>query len=125
MASSTVPIGVAVSAPSSFLSNRRISVRFSEFRGLKIKPRLASLTQSTRSAIQDRRRVGRVVCEAQNTAVDVPAIKDETWQSLVLECELPVLVEFWAPWWRTLPYDPPHNRRAVEAICWEAQMLQS
>ncbi|KAB2049205.1 hypothetical protein ES319_A13G160600v1 [Gossypium barbadense] len=98
MASSTVPIGVAVSAPSSFLSNRRISVRFSEFRGLKIKPRLASLTQSTRSAIQDRRRVGRVVCEAQNTAVDVPAIKDETWQSLVLECELPVLVEFWAPW---------------------------
>ncbi|KAG4166633.1 hypothetical protein ERO13_A13G145400v2 [Gossypium hirsutum] len=98
MASSTVPIGVAVSAPSSVLSNRRISVRFSEFRGLKIKPRLASLTQSTRSAIQDRRRVGRVVCEAQNTAVDVPAIKDETWQSLVLECELPVLVEFWAPW---------------------------
>ncbi|MBA0816590.1 hypothetical protein Gohar_001237 [Gossypium harknessii] len=101
MASSTVPIGVAVSAPSSFLSDRRTSVRFSEFRVLKIKPRLASLAQSTRSAIQDRRRVGRVVCEAQNTAVDggfLPAIKDETWQSLVLDCELPVLVEFWAPW---------------------------
>lgn len=70
MASSTVPIGVAVSAPSSFLSDRRTSVRFSEFCGLKIKPRLASLTQSSRSAIQDPRRVGRVVRDAQNTAVD-------------------------------------------------------
>ena len=28
----------------------------------------------------------------------VPPVKDDTWQSLVLDCELPVLVEYWAPW---------------------------
>ncbi|GMI85319.1 ARABIDOPSIS THIOREDOXIN M-TYPE 4, thioredoxin M-type 4 [Hibiscus trionum] len=78
MAFSTVPTTVAVSAPSSLLSDRRTSL--------------------SRSVIEDPRRVGRVVYEAQNTAVDVPAIKDENWQSLVLDCELPVLVEFWAPW---------------------------
>ncbi|KAK8545662.1 hypothetical protein V6N13_066938 [Hibiscus sabdariffa] len=98
MAFSMVPITAAVSVPSSLVSDRRISVRLSEFRGLKIKPTSASVAQLSRSAIQDPRRVDRVVCEAQNTAVDVPAIKDENWQSLVLDCELPVLVEFWAPW---------------------------
>ncbi|KAK8542733.1 hypothetical protein V6N13_136713 [Hibiscus sabdariffa] len=101
MASFTVPITVAGSAPSSLVSDRRTSVRLSEFRGLRIKQRSASLTQSSRLVIQDPHRVvrvGRVVCETQNTAVDVPEIKDETWQSLVLDCELPVLVEFWAPW---------------------------
>ncbi|KAK8507394.1 hypothetical protein V6N13_141414 [Hibiscus sabdariffa] len=98
MAFSTVPITAAVSLPSSLVSDRRISVRLSEFRGLKIKPTSASVAQLSRSVIQDPRRVDRVVCEAQNTAVDVPALKDENWQSLVLDCELPVLVEFWAPW---------------------------
>ncbi|KAE8733613.1 Thioredoxin M-type [Hibiscus syriacus] len=99
MASFTVPIIFSVSSPSSLVSDRRTSVRLLEFRGLKLKQRSASLTQPSRSVIQDpRRRVGRVVCEAQNTAVDVQAIKDENWQSLVLDCELPVLVEFWAPW---------------------------
>lgn len=28
----------------------------------------------------------------------VAAVTDATWQSLVLESEFPVLVEFWAPW---------------------------
>ncbi|GFP90218.1 thioredoxin m1 chloroplastic [Phtheirospermum japonicum] len=28
----------------------------------------------------------------------VPAVTDSTWQSLVLESDSPVLVEFWAPW---------------------------
>ncbi|MBA0814941.1 hypothetical protein Gohar_020735, partial [Gossypium harknessii] len=27
-----------------------------------------------------------------------PAVTDETWQSLVLNADGPVLVEFWAPW---------------------------
>ncbi|XP_024184774.1 thioredoxin M-type, chloroplastic, partial [Rosa chinensis] len=30
--------------------------------------------------------------------ITVPAVSDATWQSLVLDAELPVLVEFWAPW---------------------------
>lgn len=28
----------------------------------------------------------------------MPGITDATWKSLVLESDLPVLVEFWAPW---------------------------
>ncbi|CAN6439248.1 unnamed protein product [Victoria cruziana] len=36
---------------------------------------------------------GRIVCEAQATAVT-----QSTWKSTVLENDLPVLVEFWAPW---------------------------
>ncbi|KAJ1376565.1 Thioredoxin-like superfamily [Sesbania bispinosa] len=43
-------------------------------------------------------RTARVVCEAQDTAVEVGPITDAQWQSLVLESESPVLVEFWAPW---------------------------
>ena len=38
------------------------------------------------------------MCEAQDTAVIVPAVVDATWDSLVLESSVPVLVEFWAPW---------------------------
>ncbi|XVF04199.1 hypothetical protein REPUB_Repub05bG0061800 [Reevesia pubescens] len=95
------PITAAISAPSSFVSDRRISVRLPEFRGLKIKPSSASVTQLSRSVSREPLRLGRggsFVCEAQETAVDVPPVKEDTWQSLVLDCELPVLVEFWAPW---------------------------
>lgn len=28
----------------------------------------------------------------------VPAVTDETWESVVLKADGPVLVEFWAPW---------------------------
>ncbi|XVF78371.1 hypothetical protein PTKIN_Ptkin14bG0126200 [Pterospermum kingtungense] len=104
MAAATVtfsPITAAVSTPSSSVSDRRISFRLPEFRGLKVKPRSASLTVSSRSVSRDLNRLGRggrVVCEAQETAVEVPPVNDDTWQSLVLNCELPVLVEFWAPW---------------------------
>ncbi|KAF8413885.1 hypothetical protein HHK36_001879 [Tetracentron sinense] len=31
-------------------------------------------------------------------SVSVPAVTEATWQSLVLDVDLPVLVEFWAPW---------------------------
>ncbi|PWA45232.1 Thioredoxin [Artemisia annua] len=45
------------------------------------------------------RRFNRIVCEAQEaTSVQVLPVTDETWQSLVLDSALPVLVEFWAPW---------------------------
>ncbi|KAM0942098.1 putative protein-disulfide reductase [Dioscorea sansibarensis] len=47
------------------------------------------------------RRVGRrgsVVCEAQETAIEVPDVTKATWESIVLKSEGPVLVEFWAPW---------------------------
>lgn len=30
--------------------------------------------------------------------IAVPTVTDETWKSLVLDADCPVLVEFWAPW---------------------------
>lgn len=76
MAAATVTfstVTAAVSTPSSLVSDRRISFRLPEFRGLKVKPRSSSLTVSSRSVSSDPRRLGRggrFVCEAQETAVD-------------------------------------------------------
>ncbi|KAK6132681.1 hypothetical protein DH2020_033499 [Rehmannia glutinosa] len=72
------------------------SVRFSEFRGLKIQPTRSSA--KLRSTSNLARRGSRIVCEAQETALEVPPVGDASWQSLVLDSDLPVLVEFWAPW---------------------------
>ncbi|KAL9251560.1 Thioredoxin M4, chloroplastic-like protein [Drosera capensis] len=46
------------------------------------------------------RRAGRVVAELPppGVAAVVPSASESTWQSLVLESDTPVLVEFWAPW---------------------------
>ncbi|CAN6238777.1 unnamed protein product [Urochloa humidicola] len=48
-----------------------------------------------------RSRGAAVVCQAQggqDTAIQVPDVTKSTWQSLVVESELPVLVQFWASW---------------------------
>ncbi|KAI4390131.1 hypothetical protein MLD38_002275 [Melastoma candidum] len=78
-------------------------VRLPLARGLRLRssPSLASsLRAFTRGPYGGSvpRRGYSVVCEAQDTAVEVAAVTDATWQSLVLDAELPVLVEFWAPW---------------------------
>ncbi|XP_006652557.1 thioredoxin M2, chloroplastic [Oryza brachyantha] len=41
-----------------------------------------------------------VMCEVQgqDTSIQVPDVTKSTWQSLVMESEFPVLVEFWATW---------------------------
>ncbi|OWM81408.1 uncharacterized protein LOC116189588 [Punica granatum] len=74
--------------------------RLPESRGLRIRP--ASAARSLRSVSHCSRRsrsgAGAIVCEAQDTAVEVRPVTDATWQSLVLDIETPVLVEFWAPW---------------------------
>ncbi|KAL5736306.1 hypothetical protein ACOSP7_030768 [Xanthoceras sorbifolium] len=84
------------SSPVSSISAHR---RLPEFKGLRTIPTRSfgsvSQNQSSSSRLG---RGGRIVCEAQDTAVEVPAVTDESWQSLVLESEYPVLVEFWAPW---------------------------
>ncbi|MBA0872771.1 hypothetical protein Goshw_020428 [Gossypium schwendimanii] len=70
-----------------------------EFKGLKIQSYSPISFASTNSRYpRVSKHSGRVVCEAQETAIDIPAVTDETWQSLVLNADGPVLVEFWAPW---------------------------
>ncbi|CAL5030858.1 unnamed protein product [Urochloa decumbens] len=46
------------------------------------------------------RRGVSVACavQGQDTTIEVPDVTKSTWQSLVMESELPVLVEFWASW---------------------------
>ncbi|KAK6157398.1 hypothetical protein DH2020_011646 [Rehmannia glutinosa] len=97
----TIPRASAIPSASlapvaGFSVSRRSSLRFSDFRGLKIQSARSSALISSRSRLD--RRGGRIVCEAQETAVEVPGVTDSNWQSLVLESDSPVLVEFWAPW---------------------------
>ncbi|GMH05649.1 hypothetical protein Nepgr_007489 [Nepenthes gracilis] len=88
---------VAISSVSTF-SGPRKSVKFPEFKGLKIKSsgsiRICKLSSSSGSV----RRAGRVVCESPEAAVELPSVSEGTWQSLVLDADTAVLVEFWAPW---------------------------
>nr|TKR75092.1 thioredoxin M-type, chloroplastic-like [Populus alba] len=39
-----------------------------------------------------------IVCKAQEAVGVVQEVTDSSWDSLVIGCEIPVLVEFWAPW---------------------------
>ncbi|OAY54908.1 thioredoxin 1 [Manihot esculenta] len=76
-------------------TNRRPAVRLPEARGLKIRSfesiaQMPSLSRLVRG--------GRIVCEAQETAFKVLPVNEKTWRDLVLLSEIPVLVEFWAPW---------------------------
>ncbi|KAL6905504.1 hypothetical protein ACP4OV_003105 [Aristida adscensionis] len=40
----------------------------------------------------------RLVCRSSNTVDEVVVADDKNWEGMVLACETPVLVEFWAPW---------------------------
>ncbi|KAK4745836.1 hypothetical protein SAY87_012148 [Trapa incisa] len=99
MATAFSPISVST-ALSSISSSRLASARLPEFGGLRIKP--ASVTQPiqsvSRSSRRNRTAAGSIFCEAQNAAIQVAPVTDSTWQSLVLDSTLPVLVEFSAPW---------------------------
>ncbi|XP_071725887.1 uncharacterized protein [Rutidosis leptorrhynchoides] len=69
-----------------------------EFRSSKLNISSFRSSGSVKLRSKFGRHGGRIVCEAQETAVQVLPVTDGTWQSLVLESQLPVLVEFWAPW---------------------------
>ncbi|XP_072968779.1 uncharacterized protein [Typha angustifolia] len=89
---------VSAMAPVSSLPRRGGTALVPDFKGLRItrrQSRVASAAGAVRAKIARR---GMVVCEAQGTAVDVPDVTTSSWQSLVLDCKVPVLVEFWAPW---------------------------
>ncbi|CAN8259251.1 unnamed protein product [Cochlearia groenlandica] len=98
----TLPISASISSASSLpsVSGHRISpIRLLDFRGLKAS-RWCSVTTSIPLENRRRLRGGRIVCEAQDTtaAVEVPNLSDSEWQTQVLESDVPVMVEFWAPW---------------------------
>ncbi|KAG1361260.1 thioredoxin M1, chloroplastic [Cocos nucifera] len=98
------PTIIAASAPwtatapvSTSLCRRRMGL-FPEFRGLGFAPRRPRVLSASNVAISKGLRRGSVVCEAQRATIEVPEVTKSTWQSLVMECATPVLVEFWAPW---------------------------
>nr|AEM17056.1 chloroplast thioredoxin M-type precursor [Zea mays] len=40
----------------------------------------------------------RHVCQSKNIVQEVVVADEKNWDSLLIACETPVLVEFWAPW---------------------------
>ncbi|XP_008810456.2 thioredoxin 1-like [Phoenix dactylifera] len=88
----------AATAPVSTSLIRRSMGLLPEFRGLRIAPRRPKALSASNVAIGKGLRHGSVVCEAPRAAIEVPEVTKSTWQSLVMECDTPVLVEFWAPW---------------------------
>ncbi|KAL2327666.1 hypothetical protein Fmac_021093 [Flemingia macrophylla] len=88
------------SAAFSPVAARRTSANLPHYAGLKVRPAAASAAARFVASPTPKlaSRAARVVCEAQDTAIDVAPITDANWQSLVLESESAVLVEFWAPW---------------------------
>ncbi|CAD5170604.1 unnamed protein product [Musa acuminata subsp. malaccensis] len=87
-------------ASASFSSplGRRALGLLPQFSGLRcasvpLKVKLAAVAARSRVV-----RRGAVVCEVQETAVQLPDVTKATWQSLVLDSSVPVLIDFWAPW---------------------------
>ncbi|KAK8993309.1 hypothetical protein V6N11_033410 [Hibiscus sabdariffa] len=103
LSSPTLRFGTSVSRPAMMISQPVVSLssrgRFLGFTGLKIRSySTVSFAPSHSRCPRVSKHPGCVVCEAQETALDILAVTDETWQSLVLKADGPVLVEFWAPW---------------------------
>ncbi|KAH9545009.1 hypothetical protein CY35_12G026100 [Sphagnum magellanicum] len=63
------------------------------------RPRATSVV-ATRSATNQSSSSSQIVCEAQETLTGAGAgvVTEATWKSLVLDSDIPVLVDFWAPW---------------------------
>ncbi|KAI3439849.1 Thioredoxin domain-containing protein [Psidium guajava] len=92
------PVAMASSPAAVSLPSRRKASALPGFVGLKIQSRALASSNSKSSRASRCSRNGRIVCEAQGTALDLPPVTDTTWNSLVLKADGPVLVEFWAPW---------------------------
>ncbi|WVZ03194.1 hypothetical protein V8G54_024000 [Vigna mungo] len=88
-------VGIPSAASSPFAA-RPTSAKLPHCIGLRLRPTVARFVAASAPKVASH--AARVVCEAQDAVVDVAPITDENWQSLVLESDSAVLVEFWAPW---------------------------
>ncbi|KAK9674040.1 hypothetical protein RND81_12G206900 [Saponaria officinalis] len=93
------PAAVPSSASSS-LSSPTSVVNFSRFSDLKLTS--AVVTRSV-DCVRGRRSSSSAfrvsaAADSSDTTLQLPTISDAEWKSLVLESELPVMVDFWAPW---------------------------
>ncbi|KAG6491875.1 thioredoxin 1-like [Zingiber officinale] len=90
---------VVISPTSSFMGPR--STRpLSHFSGLRMSAPLAMvLPPKFRKERSRDSRLVIVVCEASEATAELPVVTNSTWHSLVLESDIPVLVDFWAPWY--------------------------
>ncbi|XP_008795234.1 thioredoxin M-type, chloroplastic-like [Phoenix dactylifera] len=57
----------------------------------------SSSTPSTSIPSANNRRK-RFICQAKNAVDEVLVVNDANWDSMVIGCGTPVLVDFWAPW---------------------------
>lgn len=83
-----VPVSAAVGHGRSVILSHfkgfRASVRQGKLRSAMVADTVKDIFRST------------VVCEAQEATVE--DVTNATWRSLVLDCDKPVIVEFWASW---------------------------
>nr|P07591.2 RecName: Full=Thioredoxin M-type, chloroplastic; Short=Trx-M; Contains: RecName: Full=Thioredoxin M-type Mc; Contains: RecName: Full=Thioredoxin M-type Md; Flags: Precursor [Spinacia oleracea]CAA35826.1 unnamed protein product [Spinacia oleracea] len=66
------------------------------FRGLKRS--FPALSSSVSSSSPRQFRYSSVVCKASEAVKEVQDVNDSSWKEFVLESEVPVMVDFWAPW---------------------------
>ncbi|XP_062184302.1 thioredoxin M2, chloroplastic-like isoform X1 [Phragmites australis] len=97
----SVPVPVAsppLAASASASPTRRICAIPTSSRSLRPPPLRAASGLSGNRRGSGRGAFVVYAAQGQDTTIQVPDVTKSTWQSLVMESELPVLVEFWASW---------------------------
>ncbi|KAL2318368.1 hypothetical protein Fmac_032244 [Flemingia macrophylla] len=80
--------------------SKREKLVFPTFGGFKKSLSKSTLSKSASlySAAGGTNRKSRFTCKAREAVNEVRVVTDSSWNSLVIESETPVLVDFWAPW---------------------------